>query len=159
MKTSEVAKLLGVNPRTITKWIHQFELNCEKNELGHFDFSEEDVESLREVQKTMQQGSRRQGVVTKVVDEEMTGLLQQQLDELLTRVIENERRTEEKAGEIVTFQILEHRKELDALHKHIQKLEGTIEELETKLKDQHSVRETRKAAPKWRTFLTGLFSF
>ena len=50
------------------------------------------------------------------------------------RLIENEKRTEEKAGEVVTFQILEHRSEIDRLNKVITKLENRVVELESQLK-------------------------
>jgi len=104
-------------------------------------------------------------VVEKVVEKEEVLIsderaqdMQKQLDQLFLRLIENEKRTEEKAGEVVTFQILEHRSEIDRLNKVITKLENRVVELESQLKSEDSLKG-KKPVPRWRSFLTGIFSY
>ncbi len=69
-----------------------------------------------------------------VISDERAQDMQKQLDQLFLRLIENEKHTEEKAGEVVTFQILEHRSEIDRLNKVITKLENRVVELESRVK-------------------------
>ncbi|TYR79773.1 MerR family transcriptional regulator [Priestia megaterium] len=193
MKTVDVAKKLGVHPSTILKWVKLAEIDLERNESGHCEFTEENVMALQE----FQQNRNRQAVV-KVIqkeevisDERVEGMqkqldellmrvienekrnvnpneevmsddraqeLQKQLDQLRMRMIENEKRTEEKAGEVVTFQILEHRSELDQLTKKMTKLQARVEQLENQLENEQLL-SAKKQVPKWRTFLTSIFTY
>ncbi|MBM7702232.1 MerR family transcriptional regulator [Metabacillus iocasae] len=267
MKTNEVAKILGIHPSTVLKWVKQHDIEPDKNEFGHCEFTENHVEKLQEIQQNRQ----RQGVVKVIQKEEVIPnedinamqrqieelaaqihekqendssnekmtMMQQQLDEvmmhvkkseaseetlttshiesiqqqfddlmtlvlekeeesklnkrlqkqideltsrikqneaqvvpiqnehvqdvqkqldhLLLRMIENEKRIDEKAGEVVTFQILEHRSEIEQLTRTIKKLEGKMEDLQEKL-HQYENAQPKQAAPKWRTFLTGIFN-
>jgi chromosome-anchoring protein RacA len=140
------------------------DIELERNESGHCEFTEENVEALRNFQK-----NRNRQAVVKVVEkvvekeevvisDERTQDMQKQLDQLFLRLIENEKRTEEKAGEVVTFQILEHRSEIDRLNKVITKLENRVVELESQLKSEDSLKG-KKPVPRWRSFLTGIFSY
>lgn len=164
MKTVDVAKSLGIHPSTVLKWVKMADIELERNESGHCEFTEENVEAL----KNFQQNRNRQAVVKvveKVVEKEEVILsderaqdMQKQLDQLFLRLIENEKRTEEKAGEVVTFQILEHRSEIDRLNKVITKLENRVVEIESQLKSEDSLK-AKKPVPRWRSFLTGIFSY
>ncbi|MCJ7992296.1 hypothetical protein MUB15_29095 [Priestia sp. OVS21] len=58
----------------------------------------------------------------------------------------------------MTFQILEHRSEIDRLNKVITKLENRVVELESQLKSEDSLKG-KKPVPRWRSFLTGIFSY
>ncbi|MGF7069669.1 chromosome-anchoring protein RacA [Priestia megaterium] len=160
MKTVDVAKSLGIHPSTVLKWVKMADIELERNESGHCEFTEENVEALRNFQK-----NRNRQAVVKVVEkeevvisDERTQDMQKQLDQLFLRLIENEKRTEEKAGEVVTFQILEHRSEIDRLNKVITKLENRVVELESQLKSEDSLKG-KKPVPRWRSFLTGIFSY
>jgi chromosome-anchoring protein RacA len=161
MKTSDVAKELGVNPKTVLKWVKQHDIPCEKNELGHFEFTEEHVEQLKQIQiqppRVQVPANKRQGTVSISIEEsEKWQEMQKQMDQLFMRLRENERRIEEKAGDIVTFQILEHRSEIDELQKTIQKLESRIQELEEKQAKASLSSLQEKRVPRWKAFLTNL---
>ena len=56
MNTKAVAKLLGTSVSTIQRWVKQLNIEMERNELGHFIFSEENIELLKEVKQQLQQG-------------------------------------------------------------------------------------------------------
>lgn len=164
MKTSDVAKELGVNPKTVLKWIKQHDIPCEKNEIGHFEFTEEHLEQLKEIQTTPSSQrvqpteGKRQGTVSISIEEtEKWKEMEGKIDQLFMRLMENERRMERKAGEVVTFQILEHRSEIDDLQKKIQKLEARIQQLEDKKPPEDVLPDfPEKRTPKWKTFLTSL---
>lgn len=57
MNTNEVAKLLGVSASTIQRWIKQLQLPMERNERGHYHFSQEDIELLKEIHEQLQNGT------------------------------------------------------------------------------------------------------
>ncbi|MDQ0243794.1 chromosome-anchoring protein RacA [Bacillus fengqiuensis] len=164
MKTSDVAKELGINPKTVLKWVKQHDIPCEKNELGHFEFTDQHLEQLKQVQsnspsqRVAPTTSKREGIVSLSIEEtEKWQEMQKQIDQLLMRLMENERRIEEKAGEVVTFQILEHRSEIDDLQKKVEKLEARIQELEEKKQLESSLSNLQeKRTPKWKAFLTNL---
>ncbi|MBN8252597.1 MerR family transcriptional regulator [Priestia flexa] len=217
IKTLDVAKQLGIHPSTVLKWAKLADIDIQRNDAGHWEFTEENVTKLEEFKN-----NRNRQAVVKVVEasddrieqlqkqmdelydkwsaheevaasvavddkdnqklhdveaqvsvlqekleayqsakhkevEEPNQEMQRQIDQLLMRLIENEKRTEEKAGEVVTFQLLEHRKEIDQLTKKMIKLQAKVEEFETRLKDSQFA--AAKKPPKWRTFLTGLFTY
>jgi chromosome-anchoring protein RacA len=164
MKTSDVAKELGVNPKTVLKWIRQHDIPCEKNELGHFEFTDEHLEQLKGIQtnppsqRVQPPAEKRKGTVSISIEEtEKWKEIEGKLDQLFMRLIENERRMERKAGEVVTFQILEHRSEIDELQKKIQKLETRLQQLEEQKQPEAALPAfPEKRTPKWKTFLTSL---
>lgn len=164
MKTSDVAKELGINPKTVLKWVKQHDIPCEKNELGHFEFTDQHLKQLKQVQSNSPSQraaptvSKREGTVSLSIEEtEKWQEMQKQMDQMLMRLMENERRIEEKAGEVVTFQILEHRSEIDDLQKKVDKLEARIQELEERKQTESSLSHLpQKRTSRWRTFLTNL---
>src|SRR5690606_7704399 len=55
MNTNTVAKKLGVSASTIGRWVRQLNLDVERNEFGHFLFSESDVTVLAKHQEKLQE--------------------------------------------------------------------------------------------------------
>lgn len=43
MNTNMVASELGVSAKTVQRWVKQLNLPAERNELGHYSFTTEDV--------------------------------------------------------------------------------------------------------------------
>jgi len=41
MKTVDVAKSLGIHPSTVLKWVKMADIELERNESGHCEFTEE----------------------------------------------------------------------------------------------------------------------
>lgn len=50
MNTNMVASELGVSAKTVQRWVKQLNLPAERNELGHYSFTAEDVKVLKSVQ-------------------------------------------------------------------------------------------------------------
>lgn len=140
MNTAEFAKKLGVSTKTVRKWIKNHDLTCEKNEYGHYVFEETDLPLFEGIRNQVKSGvpsdkieistpAPRKGTTRKMVQvSEKT--LSEKLNAMIERIEENERRIEEKASDVVSYQLLQHRKEIDELQKKMQKMEEYIEQLE-----------------------------
>ncbi|WP_071459619.1 MerR family transcriptional regulator [Bacillus massilinigeriensis] len=136
MNTNAVAKMLGVSQSTIQRWVKQANLTMERNELGHYVFSEECIEVLKSIQVQLNNGvllqeiaaarqPSRSGSVKKTETSPDYEILSEKVKEL-------ERKMEGKADDVVTYQLLQHRREIEDLHNQIQKLMTVIESLEQK---------------------------
>ncbi|NEU31199.1 chromosome-anchoring protein RacA [bacterium LRH843] len=177
LKTKDVSEQLGVNPTTVQRWAKCFGLNCETNEHGHYLFSMKHVEVMQEVQQQLQEGKRmkeidvssfaevvsttKNNVRTKVVE---TVKYEAKLEEVITRVQELEDRISQKADEVVSYQLLKHRSELEDMMKLIIGLEERLSKMEERINEQSTTDENQlpldgvKAPKKWRTLMQ-LFSF
>jgi chromosome-anchoring protein RacA len=135
MNTSEVAKLLGVSTSTIQRWVKQLELPMERNERGHYHFSSEDIEVLQKIHEQLQNGtliqeiapikekkSPRKGAVKAVEDEA--------IEKLITKVKEIEIDLNSKADAVVSYQILQHRREIEDLQAQVNELTGQLENIQ-----------------------------
>ncbi|PLR95138.1 MerR family transcriptional regulator [Bacillus sp. T33-2] len=136
MNTSAVAKLLGVSPSTIQRWVKQAGLQMVRNELGHYMFTEEKIEILRRMQQQINNGALLQDLT---VPDKKTRKGSAQITEnnlaaekVLTRMTELEKKLDGKADDIVSYQILQHRREIEELQNQIKKLSERLEMLEEK---------------------------
>ncbi len=174
LKTKEVSEQLGVNPTTVQRWAKYFGLNCETNEYGHYLFSVQHVELMKEVQQQLQAGKMMKEVdissFTNVIStrkKEQHNVhakeYEAKLDEVLIRVEQLEERLSRKADEVVSYQLLKHRAELEDMTKLIKKLEKRLAIMEEKIEIERSEKEMPLAVgaaskKKWRIFMQ-LFSF
>ncbi|MEH7383876.1 MerR family transcriptional regulator [Bacillus sp. JJ1521] len=140
MNTTEFAKKLGVTNKTVRKWIKNFDIPCDKNEYGHYVFEEKDLSLFEGIRNQVKSGvpsdkielsppEPRKGTVRKMV-QASDKTLSEKLNAIMDRIKENERQIEEKASDVVSYQLLQHRKEIDELQKKMQKMEEYIEQLE-----------------------------
>lgn len=49
LKTSNVAKRLGVSPKTVQRWVKRYNIPCQKNEAGHYVFDAETIALLEQI--------------------------------------------------------------------------------------------------------------
>src|SRR5690606_13412787 len=140
MNTAEFARRLGVSSRTVRKWIKTYQLPCKKNEYGHYVFEESDLPLFEQIWNQVKSGvpsdkielstpEPRKGTARKMV-QASDKTLSQKLNMIMERIKENEKEIEKKASEVVSYQLLQHRKEIDELQKRVQKMEAYIEQLE-----------------------------
>lgn len=140
MNTAEFAKKLGVSTKTVRKWIKNLNIPCTKNEYGHYVFEDTDLPLFAEIRNQVRSGvptekvdlntqQPRKGTVRKMVQVN-DKTLSEKLNKMMDRIKENERRIEEKASDVVSYQLLQHRKEIDELQKRVQTLEAYIQRLE-----------------------------
>lgn len=134
MNTSAVAKLLGVSPSTIQRWVKQANLQMERTELGHYQFSEESIEILKDIKDQLNKGVLLQDLKVKgrkhrkatipAVKPEIT------LDKLMKRIEDFESKLNRKADEVVSYQILQHRREIEELQNEVASLKEVITSME-----------------------------
>lgn len=151
MNTTAVSKLLNVSPRTILRWVKQLNLQLERNELGHYQFSETDITSLQYIKEQLAKGTLLQDIkidqqpkqvrvevaneTEKVNEHPDQPSFQERLDEL-------ERTIHRKADDVVSYQLLQHRREMEELIKKIAKLEAKVEKLEAEsTKNEHKTEK------------------
>lgn len=135
MNTSSVAKKLGISSSTVKRWVKQLELNLEKNEMGHFTYRQEDIEVLEAYQVQQNEALqvyneiaagkdfiRKGSIHSSIVDENTV---------LLNRIKCLESIVQSKADQVVEYQILQHRREMEEMQETIEKLEEKIRLLES----------------------------
>lgn len=168
MNTSEVSKLLGVSHSTINRWITQLKLDIDKTTIGHYRFSEDDIALLKQIQEQLHNGKTLQNIkidekkvrkATLTHNKEVTNhpkssenkvrkatvsnkqaltdedKLAESLQERITQI---EKRLSTKADDVVSYQLLQHRSEIEELQKTVNTLTKQIEELESKLNGPQS---------------------
>ncbi|WP_102274006.1 MerR family transcriptional regulator [Cytobacillus massiliigabonensis] len=173
MNTSAVAKLLGVSSSTIQRWVKQLELQMERNELGHYSFTDEDIQLLKHVQEQLKKGvmlqdvtvegkKTRIGVVKSAGNDPFT-------EKLLERINEFEQRLNKKADDVVSYQLLQHRREIEELQAEVELLNKKIQCLEEGINKENQRipsdqvfifdKELPKKKSKRKNLITSLFGF
>ncbi|ARK30355.1 chromosome-anchoring protein RacA [Halalkalibacter krulwichiae] len=177
LKTKEVSEQLGVNPTTIQRWAKYFGLKCETNEHGHYLYTKEHVAIMREVQQQLQQGKRMREIKVGQNDQHHaeiaqdgrkveTYLYEEKLEKVMSRIEELDEKISKKADEVVSYQLLKHRTELEEMMKMIKSLEERIIQMEERMQDnEYQVEQElpmvvggNESKKKWRSFKQ-MFSF
>lgn len=144
LKTHEVAKELGMAPRTVRKWVQKYEIPCRKNDYGHYVYDEEALARL----ETLKASGEVAGALDVAFDTDINEgqfenlsvrneggkALEHRLENLTERVSRTERMVQQKADEVVSYQLLQQRKEIEELTKKVERLEMMLEQLQTPVK-------------------------
>lgn len=140
-KTAEVAKKLNVTPNLVSKMAK--ELKISKDEQGYYTFTDKDISKINV------------HISKKNIEKQST--LDIQLHNLLKRIKDNEYSISQKADNVVSFQLLQHRQEIEDCRKEIMELHHKIDILKDQLEQFHSVAATTPPPPKvdslWRKIL------
>lgn len=167
MNTNEVAKEIGVSSKTIQRWVKQLNIPVARNELGHYEFHDDIVQLLKEVKHQMNEGVILHDIRLPIheetaqqlsptvetsdsskrieaLEEQVKQLLQQQthVSHIEARFQEMERKLAKKADEGVSYQLLQHRREIEELTAKLECLTATL----TKPKPSKE-KEKEKAHP------------
>jgi chromosome-anchoring protein RacA len=159
MNSNAVAKLLGVSPSTIQRWVKQANLKMDRNELGHYVFSEDSIEVLRKIQEQVNNGVLLQDIAAATKKKRQAAVKTDNHpnnEKLETKIAELERKMERKADEIVSYQLLQHRREIEELHDTIQALTERIDILEEKLAEDPAAESMIAASSETDTFFRKL---
>lgn len=149
MNTSEVAKLLGVSKSTIKRWVKQLELPLGRNDRGHYIFSEEDIDLLKKIQEQITQGILIQDALQAKEKRSRIGVVmtegtEQRPNKLIERMDELERNLRSKADDIVSYQILQHRREIEDLQNEVENLTKRLQKVEALLEETKKTTEKEK---------------
>ncbi len=134
LNTGAVSKLLGVSSSTVQRWVKHLGLEMERNEFGHFLYSQEDVETLKEFKEQIQKGIPIQHIRVRKPTRRGSVKFQQKQSSLIDKVNKLERSIENKADSVVTYQLLQHRREIEELQGKIEQLTNQVDELQLSLR-------------------------
>ncbi|BBI36392.1 MerR family transcriptional regulator [Cohnella abietis] len=138
-KTKDASMLLGVSQTTVKKWASHYSSFFQKDHLGHYVFTDDDISLLQYIKEQIALGHTLDHIVPPVSPVSPVVELQQvptnknkQMDhtELLSRIREVERSVQQKADEVVSAQVLLHRAEIDEMRKMIAQLAATVETMQ-----------------------------
>ncbi|WLD91784.1 MerR family transcriptional regulator [Alkalihalobacillus sp. AL-G] len=141
VKTKAVSKKLGVNPTTIQRWVKYFEIPCPKNEHGHYLFREEDIQVLSTIQKQLQQGLQMSDIkiqertTNESIQLSKSGIseMDERFKKLHSQLDILEKKVSQKADEVLSYQVLQHRKDLDHMATRLTDLEEKMVVFEEQL--------------------------
>ncbi|WP_028391649.1 MerR family transcriptional regulator [Bacillus cihuensis] len=140
MKSSgAVANELGISQSTVKRWVTVCNMEIERNSHGHYLFTDENIQQLKQIQQQLNEGfvlhqvalgekKTRKGTILPMVQSPEN---QNVIEKLLISVQELERRLDDKADGVASYQLLQHRREIEDLNKKIESMANRIEVLET----------------------------
>jgi chromosome-anchoring protein RacA len=139
IKTKEVSEELGVNVKTVRKWVNFFGIACKRNDNGHFEFKNDDVQNLKIIQKELGKGIPMKEVLVSLEDKQVSKedtiesveLVEQKFDKIFFRLDQLERKIHQKADDVLSYQVLQHRKELEAISDKITAIEERLLNVES----------------------------
>lgn len=145
MNTGEVAKLLGVSSSTIQRWIKQLELPMERNERGHFHFSQGDIELLTNIKNQIQNGTLLQDIAPIETKKLRKGTIRtdqnHELEKMALKIQELEVSLNAKADSVASYQLLQHRHEIEDLSKQIKILTKQVETIQNQLLQSENTKQ------------------
>ncbi|MFY4775261.1 MerR family transcriptional regulator [Metabacillus sp. RGM 3146] len=138
MNTSMAAKHLGVSSKTIQRWVKQLDLPMERNELGHYLFEEKDIETLKKVQEQLNSGILLQDIAIEKKQAVRKGTASlsmppEEITDIMERLKRLEKKMNDKADAVVSYQLLQHRREMEELTNRVKKIEQNLEQLSSVL--------------------------
>ena len=142
MNTKSVAELLEISTSTVLRWVKQLNIEMERNEHGHFIFSEEKINILKDVKQQLQNGIPIQDI--SIDETKRTGVArtvspESNMSQLEEKVIQMETSLNKKADSVVSYQLLQHRREIDDLQEQVSFLVNRLAEIEEILIKQKEV--------------------
>ncbi|KAA6451035.1 chromosome-anchoring protein RacA [Bacillus swezeyi] len=183
MNTTDAANKLGVSTKTVQRWVKQLQLPASRNELGHYFFTDDDFAILKEVKEQLQNGTpikdvavkrqnkafliKKGGTAQPKAPENLNEWIEEKVQQLLhheqlerellcKKIADLERKLEQKADEVVSYQLLQQRRELEEERQQIKHLEQKISELESRKNEtETTVRKEEKPKRKFKS----IFSF
>ncbi|WP_040208715.1 MerR family transcriptional regulator [Neobacillus jeddahensis] len=173
MNTSEVAKLLGVSASTVQRWVKQLRLPMEKNDRGHYHFTNDDINLFKEIHEQLQNGTLlheitpvneekniRKGAMKSVENDKV-------IEKLTMKVNELEISLNTKADSVASYQLLQHRREIEDLQDQVKKLSQQLELLQSQFNQLNLPSQIEKTISfeqskikrKKKNFVSSIFGF
>jgi chromosome-anchoring protein RacA len=131
VKTKDAAELLGVSQTTIKRWASHFPAFFQKDMNGHYAFFDKQLSLLIFIKDRVDQGDPLDQITlpTHPVLEPLKPFnsITTPMDDMLSRLREVERSLGQKADEVVSAQVLQHRGELEELRQVVAQLAASVE--------------------------------
>lgn len=159
-KTPFIAKKLGVSPKAIVRIAQQLNLQLEKNKFGHYIFSEADLQKMLEFQRTtVEQEENSPAPVIQAAPADELKQFTKQLQAITMRLDRMEEKIQEKADDVVTYQLLQHRREMEEMMEKIERLESALKRKEPLYITPDSQPQKQREKPKRRKMILSIFGF
>ncbi|MFC4812480.1 MerR family transcriptional regulator [Paenibacillus sp. GCM10023250] len=163
MKSKEAAVTLNVSQTTVKRWASYYPTVFRKDQFGHYIFNEQDMALLGFIKAAIERGETMEQIQLPVPDAApaagteqqprlldafletaaSSALLQPAENDVLTRILQVERRLDQKADEVVNAQIRQHREELEELRRMVEQLAASVEQARQPM----PAEEMRRSAP------------
>lgn len=146
-KTPFIAKKLGVSPKAVVRIAQQLNLTI-KNKYGHFIFTQGDLDLMLEYHRSQMDQPQNSQTTQKPSSNDVEKLKTQintivqntssndfeqltaQFTTITRRLDRMEEQMQDKANDVVTYQLLQHRREIEEMLERIQKLEAALKKEE-----------------------------
>ncbi|SFI77252.1 chromosome-anchoring protein RacA [Paenibacillus sp. UNC496MF] len=148
MKSKDAAVTLNVSQTTVKRWASYYPTVFRKDQFGHYIFNEQDLALLGFIKAAIERGETMEqiqlpmpaGAPAGEADQQprlleafletaaSSSLLQTAENDVLTRILQVERRLDQKADEVVNAQIRQHREELEELRRMVERLAASVEQ-------------------------------
>ncbi|EOO22888.1 MULTISPECIES: chromosome-anchoring protein RacA [Bacillus] len=147
-KTPFIAKKLGVSPKAVVRIAQQLNLTIKKNKYGHFIFAQGDLDLMLEYHRSQMDQPQNSQTTQKISSNDVEKLKTQvntivqntssndfeqltaQFTTITRRLDRMEEQMQNKANDVVTYQLLQHRREIEEMLERIQKLEAALKKEE-----------------------------
>ncbi|MEH7464521.1 chromosome segregation protein [Bacillus thuringiensis] len=160
-KTPMIAKTLGISPKAVIRLAQQIGLELKKNKFGHYVFYEKDLQQMLDFQRSAPSHKHEPSsyhAAEAAPSNEMQQFIKE-LKHISLRLDRLEEKLQDKADDVVSYQLLQHRNEMEEMH-------AKIDQLETALKRKESIYITPEVAaakqeekPKRRKMILSIFGF
>ena len=134
--------VLGVSQTTIKRWVLNFSQAFHKDSFGHYKFTDQDMNCLLYIKKKVEEGERLDQIILprdysfdsrqSEIKETIKNNGINSSSEMLYRIRQIERTLMNKADEVVSMQVLQHRNELEDLRQMVEQLAASVEALQRK---------------------------
>ncbi|SDI27871.1 MerR family transcriptional regulator [Natribacillus halophilus] len=128
VKTRNVAETLQVAPKTVQTWVRKHNIPVKTNDRGHYLYDRNAIERLRTVKSTQMPDDAEQYYETH--NQVTRAEAENRMDEILRRLDHLEKTIEKKADEVVSFQLLKHREELDDVQHSLTEVQRHVDALQ-----------------------------
>ncbi|MGW6149506.1 chromosome-anchoring protein RacA [Bacillus mycoides] len=147
-KTPFIAKKLDVSPKAVVRIAQQLNLTIKKNKYGHFIFTQGDLDLMLEYHRSQMDQPQNSQTTQKISSNDVEKLKTQvntivqntssndfeqltaQFTTITRRLDRMEEQMQNKANDVVTYQLLQHRREIEEMLERIQKLEAALKKEE-----------------------------
>jgi chromosome-anchoring protein RacA len=169
LKTKDAAEALGVSQTTIKRWVFNFSHTFQKDRFGHYIFTEQDISRLHYIKSRVELGDSIDQITlpsdipAEPAKNDKDG--DDDTAEMISRIRQIERSLAQKADEVVSMQILQHRKELEELRRVVEQLAASVESMQGPAPKQPGLQEEihnsamRQVHNKKRSLFRSLFQF
>ncbi|QQK79929.1 MerR family transcriptional regulator [Salicibibacter cibi] len=154
VKTKNVAEVLRVAPKTVQTWVRKYQIPVQTNDRGHYLYDHNSIDRLRTVKSTQMPEEKEPFIEreAKPTYEEA----EKRMDDILRRLDHLENMIEQKADEVVSFQLLKHRQELDDVQCSLAAMEKDLKDLQVeKIEPERRIEGPKKERGK----LANMFLF